>query len=186
MKRTLIKSGVWMLVILIATFAALEISGATNYTYSNPAQVKNPAAYGPVYTLRYSHTFIGRTDTAVFGPFTLKKGRESIDTVMARLNIYLGKASDSTNVKVVYQYSSVGGTYNAAAPQTASWSPFIQLLHDSTVGTRTGDSLVTVPLRVATHGGYQPYGRLLVIGVTALAGGKANEAGNTVKADLLE
>jgi len=188
MKRKITKGLLIALVLVVATFAALEISGATNYTKTWTG-VSGPIGYGSDWT-RFSGTFVARTDTFSCGPFTLPIRNVGFDTSYAMVNVYLGKNSDSINVKVMYQYASAPfltsgvASYKQTGPQVYGWSPLQEIAVHSTVGTRLGDTLIPYTLS-RKNGGPQPYMRFLVIGNTALAGGKANEVSNTFKVDVI-
>jgi hypothetical protein len=138
--------------------------------------VTAPTQYGKDW-IRFTHVFVTRTDT-VYMPFTLRWRTQSgvLDTTMAILNLRTAKTSDSINTSFWYQYST----------DNSNWSVKRELFTDSTVGTRTGDTLKTIMLSRPQYAGLQPFSRILIIGNTALAGGKANEAGNTVKVDIIE
>jgi len=172
--KTLSKIGRMFLLAFIVVISAAMLQGNT-YT-KQYVIVTAPIGYGKDW-IRFTHTFVTRNDT-IYMPFTLRWRRSGApsDTLMAVLNLRTTKTSDSINVTFWYQHST----------DNVNWSVRQELMTDSTVGTRSGDTTKTVMLGTATYRGFQPYTRILIIGNTALAGGKANEIGNTVKVDVIE
>lgn len=162
--------------ILLAVLLVAAVVVGTQY---NKTQWSFPTLSGYGTWKSTSHTFVARTDTALF-PFTVSpKWDRGTDTIAVYAALRTNKnGADSINVLWLYQYN-----FRSASAPYAEWLSQTVAADSAIAASSTWTSKVILLGPRSYAQGYPPYQRFVAIGQSP-SGGKANEIGNTAAVDV--